>query len=106
MIISARIDVTKIDKARLYKGEKGTYLDIVLIENRDGPDQYGNDFMVVQQVTKEERAQRIKGNIMGNIMGNGKQIGGSNEPPTVKTPPRPRPAPARPIPDDDDDCPI
>ena len=30
-IITARIDVQKIDKSRLYKGKKGTYLDIVLI---------------------------------------------------------------------------
>ncbi len=26
--LNVRIDVTKIDKARLYKGAKGTYLDL------------------------------------------------------------------------------
>lgn len=66
MIIGIKLNVLKIDKARLFKGEKGTYLDITLLENRDGPDQYGNDFIVVQDVTKEEREKGIKGAILGN----------------------------------------
>lgn len=71
-IISVRLDVTKIDKAKLFKGEKGTYLDIVLLM-RDQPDAYGNHGMVVQQVTKEERAAGVKGAILGNakIIGGG-----------------------------------
>lgn len=64
-IISVRLDVTKIDKAKLFKGEKGTYLDIVLLM-RDAADAYGNHGMVVQQVTKEERAAGVKGAILGN----------------------------------------
>lgn len=63
-MITARIDVTKIDKARLYKGKKGTYLDIVLVDTPD--DQYGNSHMVVQSVSKEERQQGVKGAILGN----------------------------------------
>jgi hypothetical protein len=66
MIISARIDVTKIDKSKLYKGAKGTYLDITLLEGRNGPDQYGNDFMVVQDLGKEARQAGQKGAILGN----------------------------------------
>lgn len=71
-IISVRIDVMKIDKAKLFKGEKGTYLDVVLLM-RDGVDTYGNNGMVVQQVTKEERAAGVKGAILGNakIIGGG-----------------------------------
>lgn len=64
-IISVRIDVTKIDKARLFVGEKGTYLDITLLM-RDQVDSYGNHGMVVQQVTKEERLAGTKGAILGN----------------------------------------
>lgn len=63
-MIRCKIDVTKIDKARLFKGEKGTYLDITLIE-RHG-DKYGNDFMVVQDIGKEAREAGEKGNILGN----------------------------------------
>jgi hypothetical protein len=66
MIISAKIDVSKIDKTKLFKGEKGTYLDITLLENRGGPDQYGNDFMVVQDLGKAARDKGEKGAILGN----------------------------------------
>ena len=70
-IILGKMDVTKIDKARLFKGAKGTYLDFALMEH-DQPDQYGNDFMVVQSVSKEERLKGVK----GAILGNGKYAGG------------------------------
>lgn len=73
MIISARIDVTKIDKSKLYKGAKGTYLDITLLENRNGPDQYGNAYMVVQDLGKDARQKGEK----GAILGNGKIRGGA-----------------------------
>lgn len=61
-----KIDVQKIEKDRLYKGKKGTYLDAVLLENRNGPDQYGNTHMIIQSVSQEERAKGIKGPIIGN----------------------------------------
>jgi len=62
-MISARIDVTKIDKNRLYVGAKGTYLDVVLIPTPNG--KFG-DYMVVESVTKEEREAGEKGTILGN----------------------------------------
>lgn len=63
-MILAKINVTKIDKAKLFKGEKGTYLDICLIETPNGA--YDQDYMVVQSVSKEERAAGVKGAILGN----------------------------------------
>jgi len=45
-MITVRIDVTKILKEHLFKGEKGTYLDIVLIPVQTP--KYGNDYMVKQ----------------------------------------------------------
>ncbi len=66
LIIRCSINVTKIDKAKMYVGKKGTYLNLVLIENKEGPDQYGNDFMVVQDTSKEERERGIRGAILGN----------------------------------------
>lgn len=62
-MIKLKINVSKIDKARLFKGEKGTYLDCVLIDTPDG--KYG-DYMIVQEVTKEERQSGVKGTIIGN----------------------------------------
>lgn len=64
--IAVKLDVTKIDKLKLYKGEKGTYLDAAIIM-RDEPDQYGNIGMIVQSSTKEERDKGIKGAILGNV---------------------------------------
>lgn len=66
MLISAKINVTKILKEHLFKGKSGTYLDITLMENRDGPDQYGNDYFIVQDLGKEARDRGEKGPILGN----------------------------------------
>lgn len=65
-MITLNINVTRIDKAHLYEGKSGKYLSLVLFENKDGPDQYGNDGFVTQGVSKEERAKGVKGPIIGN----------------------------------------
>ena len=64
--VSLKIDVTKIDKARLFKGAKGTYLDATVFIDVDDLDQYGNSGMITQDVTKGERDSGVKGNILGN----------------------------------------
>jgi|SRR5690625_3665240 len=63
--IALKIDVTKIDKKRLFEGKKGVYLDAVLFLD-DRPDQYENNGMITQSVSKEEREQGVKGEILGN----------------------------------------
>ena len=78
-MISISFDVTKIDKERLFKGKKGTYLDVVLI---DTPNSEYGDYMAVQSVSKEERENGIK----GNILGNGKDIV-KRDPTNYNTPP-------------------
>jgi hypothetical protein len=50
-MISASIDVMKIDKAKLIKGKKGTYLNLTIWVN-DNPDQYGNDVSIEQKTDK------------------------------------------------------
>ena len=64
--LKVKIDVTKIDKKRLYKGQKGTYLN-GLIVLRDGKDKYGNDGFISESVSKEERESGVKGTILGNV---------------------------------------
>lgn len=78
MKIKLKLDLTKVDKAKLFKSEKtgSVYLDVMLIENKNGVDQYGNSFMAVQDVSKEEREAGIK----GAILGNGKIVGGAGQP--------------------------
>lgn len=63
--IVAKIDVKKILKDDLYVGEKGTYLDAILIPN-DGPSKYGDDGFVVQGVSKAKRDAGERGPIIGN----------------------------------------
>tara|TARA_R110000744_G_scaffold361181_1_gene468869 strand:- start:338 stop:631 length:294 start_codon:yes stop_codon:yes gene_type:complete len=64
--VSLKIDVSKIDKARLFKGAKGVYLDCTAFIDLDELDQYGNSGMITQDVTKEEKQSGIKGPILGN----------------------------------------
>ncbi|AUR97471.1 hypothetical protein NVP1239O_35 [Vibrio phage 1.239.O._10N.261.52.F6] len=64
--VSLKLDVTKIDKARLFNGQKGTYLDATVFIDLDELDQYGNSGMITQDVSKEEKQQGVKGNILGN----------------------------------------
>lgn len=89
-MIKYNINTSKIDKALLYKGEKGVYLSGVFFENKDGTDQYGNDGFIVQDVSKEQRTQGMKGPIIGNW----KRL-------QSKSAPAQRTAPVSPVEDDD-----
>ena len=64
--VSLKIDVSKIDKNRLFKGQKGVYLDATVFIDTNELDQYGNSGMITQDVKKEEKDQGIKGAILGN----------------------------------------
>ena len=50
-LITASIDVTKIDKSRLITGKKGTYLNLTIWVN-DKNDQFGNDVSIEQKTEK------------------------------------------------------
>ena len=65
--LSVRIDVTKIEKERLYKGSKGTYLDLTTFVDTDEVDQYDNNGFISQSVDKEERERGVKTPILGNV---------------------------------------
>ena len=80
--ITARIDVTKIEKERLYKGEKGTYLDIVLIPTPNA--RYEQTHMVVQSISQDERKAGIKGNMLGNAKEIEQERRGYSEPPPAR----------------------
>jgi hypothetical protein len=62
-MISLSINVSKIDKARLFQGKQGQYLDAILIETPNS--EYG-DYMIVESISKEERDAGNKGTIIGN----------------------------------------
>ena len=61
--IKVKINVSKIDKERLFKGKKGVYCDLVLIPTP------GSKFWawgVVQELKKEQRDAGEKSEFMGN----------------------------------------
>ena len=61
------IDVKAIDKARLVNHTNGkTYLNMTVFIDPSNPDQYGQHGMITQDISKEERDQGVKGNILGN----------------------------------------
>lgn len=62
-MISLSINVSLINKDRLFKGKKGSYLDCVLIETPNS--EYG-DYMIVESISKAERDAGNKGTIIGN----------------------------------------
>lgn len=64
--ISIKLDVTKIDKERLFKGEKGTYLDLTTFIDTEQTSQYGDHGVISQSQTKEERQQGVQMPILGN----------------------------------------
>lgn len=78
-LIHCKIDVKKLDKNKLYFGEKGTYANITLIETPGG--KYG-DWMIV-----EDKAKDAPRDEKGTILGNGKNrnwgsSSGSDQPAT------------------------
>ncbi len=64
--LSIKIDVSKIDKSRLYQGVKGTYLDLTTFIS-DELDQYENNGFISQSVTAEEREAKTQTPILGNV---------------------------------------
>ena len=64
-ILRIKVDVTKIDKQALFKGTKGTYLDISVLMGAED-DEYGNHGMVVQDIGQERREAGERGAILGN----------------------------------------
>ena len=64
--VSLNIDVTKIDKAHIYEGKKGKYLTLTAFIDVDNQDEYGNNGMVTQKLSKEAQDAGQKGAILGN----------------------------------------
>lgn len=61
--INCKIDVKKLDKKKMFVGEKGIYANITLVETPGS--KYG-DWMVVEDLSKEERGTDKKNTILGN----------------------------------------
>lgn len=65
-IISANIDLTKIDKSKIYEGKKGKYYPISVVLN-DEPGQYGDSGYIMTEQTKDERDAKMQKQYLGNV---------------------------------------
>ena len=65
-IINIKVDVTKLDKSKFFKGQKGTYANITVAENMDGESEYGDTHYVFESQSKEERDAKTPKNYLGN----------------------------------------
>lgn len=61
--LSLKIDVSKIDKSQLFKGQKGVYLDAQIFVDLDNKGEYGDNGMITQSGKNIENG---KGAILGN----------------------------------------
>ena len=52
-LIFAKINLSKIDKSKLFTGDKGIWCDLTMWLNAD-PDKYGNDMSIEQSTDKDE----------------------------------------------------
>lgn len=64
--VRLKIDVSKIDKSLLFRGQKGTYLDATAFIDLDEQDQFGNSGMITQDLPKDRSQSGEKGSILGN----------------------------------------
>lgn len=60
--ISFKIDVTKIEKDRIFNGKKGKWLTITAFVDPDNEGQYGDHGMVTHEKRKGEQQAPILGN--------------------------------------------
>ncbi len=81
MIVALKINVKKIRKELLYAAQSGAvYLDAtVFIDNV--PDEFGQNGMITQQMSKEEREAGGKSPILGNCKIRKGFVGAMNEGP-------------------------
>ncbi len=76
-LIKCSIDVAKIKKEHIFKGEKGMYIDVDVWIN-DEPDKYGNDAGVKQ-------SYKVGDDWQSHYIGNGKKKSGWDAPEKTNT---------------------
>jgi len=65
--VRIKLDVSKIDKTKLFRGQKGVYLDATVFIEVDQKDQYDNNGMITQDIPKAEKDAGQQGAILGNV---------------------------------------
>ena len=74
--VEVRIDVTKIDKARIYNGAKGKYLTMTTFIDTEQKDEYENNGFISHKKEKDEQGNTpILGSVKVFWVDNGQQQG-------------------------------
>jgi hypothetical protein len=64
-ILSASLNVAKIDKTKLIAGKTGQFLNVTITIN-DEVDKFGNNASIFESQSKEEREAKTPKNYLGN----------------------------------------
>jgi len=64
-ILSASLNVAKIDQTKLIDGRTGKFLNVTITIN-DEVDKFGNNASIFESQTKEEREAKTPKNYLGN----------------------------------------
>lgn len=64
--VNFKVNLSQINQSRCFNGEKGKYVDLTCFINIDEVGQYGDNGVISQQTSKEERDQGVKMPIIGN----------------------------------------
>ena len=64
---SGKINVTRIDKTKMFRGKQGVYLDIICFPLKNGEDSDGNTHVIMQSLPKEDRDRGEKGAMLGRM---------------------------------------
>jgi len=70
-----------VDLNNVFRGDKGLYCSITLMDNRDGVDQYGNEGFVTVDLGKDRRMAGEKSPILGNYKTIGQRPAAQNTAP-------------------------
>ena len=74
-MIPFSINLDKIDESLIKPGKNGgRFLNLIMIENSDGPSQYGDTHFIKHNFTKEERERMKREGIKAVNVGYGKQL--------------------------------
>lgn len=65
-LISASINLSKIDKTKIVKGKDGAQYYDVTISVKDTKNDYGQDVSIYEKQTKEQSQAKDKKNFLGN----------------------------------------
>ena len=65
IILSASLNVAKIDKTKLIAGKTGQFLNVTITIN-DEIDKFGNNASIFESQSKEEREAKTPKNYLGN----------------------------------------